>query len=305
MDVDSVTNQITDPLKISNLSFLLSFWVKIILCSRLWKSFGPVKLQDVTLVTDWWFKQSVPFRLHVRERISARCVQCVNFFICCGCEWMYVCVKIAKVCVHFYQIMKLSSMLIKALKNLFSFFSPCISSCFRALVKCQRFWCIDKAYTCCVWEKVLYVLSSANLLSLMMLWKWIKHVVFKTSASVLWLCVMWMRSGSEPMCVLKTTTIKHSIHVIAQSYCWRHLISSITLHQWDLSSIDLQIFCLTFSSIYKIITLIYLHRSINLLQIPSKAQQICSAFCTPSLTHTHTYKIKHAHTYITASTRTL
>ena len=135
---------------------------------------------------------------------------------------MYVCVKIAKVCVHFYQIMKLSFMFIKALKNFF--FLPCISSYFSALVKCQSFWCINKVYTCHVcfshlrWEKVLYVLCSANLLSLMMLWKWIKHVVFKTSDYVLWLGVMWMRSGSEPMCVyLKKNTMKHSIHVIAQS----------------------------------------------------------------------------------------
>lgn len=55
--------------------------------------------------------------------MSARCVQCVHFLFVVGVsEWVYVCVKIAKVCVHFYQIMKLSSMLIKALKNLFFFF---------------------------------------------------------------------------------------------------------------------------------------------------------------------------------------
>ena len=99
-----------------------------------------MKLQDVTLVTDWWFKQSVPFCLHVRERkyLLGVCNVSILLFVVGVSEWVYVCVKIAKVCVHFYQIMKLSSMLIKALRNLF-FFSPCISSCFSALVKCQSF----------------------------------------------------------------------------------------------------------------------------------------------------------------------
>ena len=107
----------------------------------------------------------------------------------------------------------------------------------------------------------------------------------------------WDQARSPRVCI-KKQTIKHSIHVTAQSYCRRYLISSITLHQRDLPSIDLQIFCLTFSSIYKIITLIYLRRSICFRFHPRPNKFVQHFALHLSLTHTHT---TNTHTHIKSS----
>ena len=106
-----------------------------------------------------------------------------------------------------------------------------------------------------------------------------------------------IRLGAH-VCVLKKQQLLNTVFMSLCNLTVGGTLSSITLHQWDLSSIDLQIFCLTFSSIYKIITLIYLHRSICLRFHPRPNKFVQHFALHLSLTHTHT---TNTHTHIKSS----